>query len=118
MAALLSWPALLALLVVYVVLAAIFFGAASRPTRYAKWVGLAAIAAAGPFFYWLGAFSDQFSAGICYSSSVEMIANAVEKTDSPQDLAKRIRKLPLHGYETKCSEVEAAARELPNAGSQ
>jgi len=46
---------------------------------------------------------------------VQLIADAVEKTNRPKILAQEIRGLPLYGYETECSEVEAASRELPNA---
>lgn len=46
-----------------------------------------------------------------------MIARAIEKTDVPKALAEKVRALPLHGYETNCSEVEAAAHELPNVAA-
>lgn len=84
-------------------------------TRPSKWLGVIALAFAAPFFYWLGLFSEQFSAGLCYSDSIHKIANAVQMTDSPGKLAEQIRGLPLHGYETVCSEVQTAASQLPHA---
>ncbi len=108
---------LLALLVGCVVMAAMFLGAAWKTPGRAKWFGLVAIVVSAPFFYWLGSFSEQFGAGQCYSNAMSMIANAVERTDSPQDLARQLRALPMHGYETVCSEVEAAAGKLHNAGA-
>ena len=107
---------LLVLLAGFGVMALIFLLAARGLTKTSKWLGVAAMAFAAPFFYWLGVFSEQFTAGQCYSRSVGMIANAVAKTDSPAALSGQIRALPLHGYETMCPEVEAAAEKLPNAG--
>ena len=109
---------LVILLASYLVMTVMFLIAAWGTTRCAKWLGLAAIAAAAPFFFWLGTFSEQFGAGQCYSNVVSMIANAVEKTNAPQDLSKKIRALPMRGYETICSEVEIAGqRLLPDAGA-
>jgi hypothetical protein len=68
-----------------------------------------------PVFFVIGGFAGRFNDGICYSSSMYMIANAVEQTHSPVQLAEQIRALPMHGYETDCAEVEFAAAELPNA---
>jgi hypothetical protein len=102
-------------LIAYLGLAAMFMLAAWNTNSRAKWLGLAAIAAAAPGLFWMGAFAEQFGAGQCYTAAVHMIANAVERTDSPKILAEKIRVLPMHGYETFCSEVEAAARALPNA---
>jgi hypothetical protein len=100
----------------YVVLAALFLlVTASRMGGRAKWLGLAAILAAAPFFVWLGKFGEQFATGQCYSGVNEYVARAVARTDTPQALAERIKALPFRGYETDCSAVEAAARELPNA---
>lgn len=107
---------LLGLLIGYIVMVGIFLATVWGSTRRAKWLGIATITAAAPFFYWLGAFSEQFGAGQCYSNAINMIANAVEATDSPQALSKQIRDLPTHGYETVCSQVEEASRKLPNAG--
>lgn len=70
---------------------------------------------AAPFFFWLGAFTEQFDSGLCYSRSIDLIAKAVAKTDAPISLAKQISSLPLHGYETECSEVELASKQLPGA---
>lgn len=84
-------------------------------TRKSKWLGVVAIALAAPFFYWLGAFSEQFTSGQCYSRSIHLIANAVSATDTPARLADQIRALPLYGYETSCPHVEAAAETLPHA---
>ncbi|WP_144898055.1 hypothetical protein [Luteimonas cucumeris] len=108
---------LLVLPIGFFVLALLFIVAVWTAPRRAKWLGLATIAAAAPFFFWLGAFSEQFGAGQCYSNAIGMIANAVEQTDSPSDLAEKLRALPLHGYETSCPQVEAAARQLPNVGA-
>lgn len=103
---------LLIALFTYLALAALFIGAAWKASSKAKWFGLAAIAAAAPVFFWAGAFSEQFSAGQCYTEAITTIADSVEKTDDPATLAEKIRALPLFGYETVCSEVEAAAHGL------
>jgi hypothetical protein len=100
-------------LVAYLVLAAMFTLAATGTSRRARWLGLAALAAAAPSFIWMGAFGEKFDTGQCYSSVINMIANAVKETDDPKSLAEKIRALPMRGYETLCSEVEAAAHELP-----
>jgi hypothetical protein len=100
---------LLICLVGYVVMAAVFVVSAAGSSRRVKWFGLVAIVASAPFFYWLGAFSEQATSGICYSAVVEGIANSVEQTNSPKLLAKQIRELPMRGYETSCSEVQQAA---------
>lgn len=106
---------LLALLVGFGVMVLIFLLAGRGLTQQSKWLGLAAIALAAPFFFWLGAFSEQFTSGQCYSRSIHLIADAVAKTGTPERLAEQIRSLPLHGYETVCSEVEVASEALPNA---
>lgn len=103
------------LLIGYFLMAAIFAVVAWKSPTRAKWSGLAAIALAAPVFSWLGSFTERFDAGQCYSSTIVKIANAVEHTDAPTGLAKKIRALPLRGYETTCTEVDAAANELPNA---
>lgn len=108
---------LLVLVAGVLLLAAAFLAAMMGPPRRAKWLGLATIAASAPFFFWLGTFAERFGAGQCYSSAMGLVANAVDATDSPEDLAKRLRALPMRGYETYCPEVEAAARQLPSAGS-
>jgi hypothetical protein len=100
-------------LVAYLVLAAMFTLAAAGTNRRARWLGLAALAAAAPSFIWMGAFGEKFDSGQCYSSVINVIANAVKETDDPKSLAEKIRALPMSGYETRCSEVEAAAHELP-----
>lgn len=86
-------------------------------TRSSKWLGVATLVLAAPFFFWLGAFSESFTAGICYSNTIHSIGNAVQNTQSPVELAKQIHALPLEGYETVCTEVEAAAEKLPAAGA-
>jgi hypothetical protein len=96
----------------YLVLAAMFTFAAAGTNRRAKWLGLAALVAAAPSFVWFGAFGEKFDSGQCYSSVINVIAKAVKETDDPKFLAERIRALPVRGYETGCSEVEAAANEL------
>jgi hypothetical protein len=103
------------LLIGYIALAVAFIAVAWKAPARSKWLGLASIAAAAPFFLWLGSFAEPFDAGQCYSRALGMIATSVERTDAPAELGQRIRSLPLHGYETSCAEVEAAARELPNA---
>jgi 4-amino-4-deoxy-L-arabinose transferase-like glycosyltransferase len=108
---------LLVLVVGFGVMALIFLLAARGLTKKSKWLGLAAIIFAAPFFFWLGAFSEQFTSGQCYSRSIHLIANAVARTDAPAGLAEQIRSLPLYGYETVCSEVEVASEKLPNAGA-
>lgn len=106
---------LLALLIGYVGLAILFVVVAWQSPARAKWFGLASIAAAAPFFLWLGSFAEKFDAGQCYSSAVTMIANAVEHTGAPAELGKQIRSLPMRGYETSCAEVKSAAKGLPHA---
>jgi hypothetical protein len=106
---------LFALLIGYIIMAAVFLGAAWGANRRAKWLGLAVLAASAPFFFWAGSFAEQFGAGQCYSNAVGMIANAVERTDSPRQLAQDLRALPMHGYETSCSEVETATSRLKNS---
>ncbi len=105
------------LLIGYAALAAAFITMAWRAPANAKWLGLAALAAAAPFFAWLGAFSERFAAGQCYSGVMDRIANAVEHAESPAALAERIRSLPMRGYETDCAEVEAASRQLPHVSA-
>lgn len=106
---------LLVLLIGFVVMTLVFLLAARGVTRKSRWFGVAALMLAAPFFFWLGAFSEQFTAGQCYSSAIHAIANAVAATDDPAALAGKIRALPLHGYETSCVQVEAAAVKLPHA---
>jgi hypothetical protein len=108
---------LLVLLIGFGVMALVFLLAGRGLTKQSKWLGLAAIVCSAPFFYWLGVFSEQFTSGQCYSRTIDMIANAAAKSDSPAELSKKIRALPLYGYETSCSDVEAAAEKLPNAGA-
>jgi len=108
---------LLVLLIGFGVMALIFLLAGRGLTQKSKWLGLAAIVLAAPFFFWLGAFSEQFTSGQCYSRSIHLIANAVSRSDNPERLAEQIRALPLYGYETVCSEVEIASEGLPNAGA-
>ena len=108
---------LLVLLAGFIVMPAMFLWAAWRTPGRAKWLGLMAIVVSAPFFYWLGAFSEQFGAGQCYSNAMGSIASAVEQTGSPRELAQKIRDLPMHGYETVCSEVESAAAALPHASA-
>ena len=103
---------LLVALLTYLALAAVFTGIVWKANTQVKWFGLAAIAAAAPIFFLAGAFAEQFSAGQCYTETILTIADSVEKTDTPAALAEKIRTLPLYGYETVCSEVEAAAYEL------
>lgn len=103
-------------LIVYLVLAGMFILAAWGTSFRAKWLGLAALAAGAPGFVWMGWFAEKFDSGQCYSEVIHTISNAVERADdSPRALAAKIRKLPVHGYETVCSEVEAAAHALPHA---
>jgi len=108
-------PTLFAGVIAYVVLAAAFLIAARKTNTRSKLLGLAALAAAAPGFFWFGSFERQLSSGQCYSEVVHLIADAVDKTTSPRLLAQEIRGLPLYGYETECSEVETASRALPNA---
>jgi|SRR5262245_2450705 len=99
-------------LVAYLILALMFTLAAAGGNRRARWLGLAALAAAGPVFLWMGAFGEKFGSGQCYSRVIDVIASAVKETGDPTSMAEKIRALPLRGYETVCSEVEAAAHEL------
>lgn len=106
---------LFVLLIGFCVMAAVFLLASRGVNRRGAWLGLAAIVLAAPFFFWLGAFSEQFTAGQCYTATIHSIANAVAATDDPAGLAGQIRALPLHGYETSCPQVKAAAVKLPHA---
>lgn len=110
-------PALLASLIAYIIFVGLFVAAAPDTNRHAKWLGLTALAAAAPVFIWIGAFGEQFESGQCYTQTITMIARAIEKTDAPKTLAEKVKALPLHGYETDCSEVLAAVHELPNAAA-
>ncbi|GAB3031255.1 hypothetical protein GCM10027285_12480 [Oleiagrimonas citrea] len=103
---------LLSLLVGYVVMAFVFLVSAHTASRRSRWLGFIAIAAAAPVFYWLGAFTEQASAGACYSNVVSRVASAVEQTKSPKALAAEIKSLPMRGYETSCPEVEQASHKL------
>jgi hypothetical protein len=107
------FPLLLVALLGYFVLAGIFGVVSRGAPRRARVAGFVAIAAAAPFFVWYGAFGEQFTAGQCYSNAFESVAAAAERSTAPKVLASQIRALPLHGYETECSEVEKAARRLP-----
>jgi len=99
----------------FVIMAMLFIAAMWRSPSRAKWLGVVLLAASAPFFFWVGAFSEQFGAALCYSESMDMIANAVEKTEDPIELSKKIRALPMRGYETECTDLEAAAKGLPHA---
>lgn len=104
---------LLICLVGYLVMAASFFICAQGAPRRARWLGFVAIVASAPFFYWLGAFSEQIESGLCYSNVINRVANAVEQTNSPKVLAEQLKALPMRGYETSCHEVEQATHRLP-----
>jgi hypothetical protein len=108
-------PLLLALLVGYLVLAGLFVMVAWPLPGRARWLGLAAVAAAAPVFTWIGSYSEQVAGGQCYSNVVTLIGNSVSHTTLPKELAESVRALPLKGAETDCSEVEAAAKRLPLA---
>lgn len=105
--------ALLALLGGYVVMSAIFVGVARRSEPRVKWLGIAIIALAAPFFFWLGAFTGEFGAGQCYSEVIGRIATAADASEGSASLGAAIRALPMQGYETVCGEVERASRTLP-----
>lgn len=106
---------LLVLVFGYAVFAATFTAVAWKRTSHAKLIGLITIGLCAPFFYRLGAFTEQFSAGLCYSSAIDKIATAVGETQNPALLAQKIQELPLVGYETNCRELELAAGKLRNA---
>jgi len=115
-------PFLFVLLIGYGVMAVGFLLAAMGSTKKSKWSGLVAIAFAAPFFFWLGASSERVITGECYFFSIGMIADAVDKTDDPASLARQIRLLSLHSYNTVCSQAEsgrlgAALEKPPNAGA-
>lgn len=74
-------------------------------------MGFVAIVCSAPFFVSTGMFLGSFSDGMCYSSAIHdlgelsiFIANSKnsEYIDRYQNFLKA---LPLHGYETTCSEV-------------
>lgn len=108
---------LIFLIVGFIAMSLVFLLMGRGLTRSSKWLGVATLVFAAPFFFWLGALSESFTAGICYSNTIHSIGNAVQNTQSPVELAKQIHALPLEGYETVCTEVEAAAGKLPNAGA-
>ena len=101
----------------FFVISALFIAIAWKSTKQRLALGVLTFALSAPFFYWLGAFAEQFSSSLCYSSAIQSITNAVEATEAPKELASQIRSLPLSGYETNCEDLEAAARKLPNAGA-
>ena len=98
-------------------IAALFIGISWKSTKQRWAFGVLTLALSAPFFYWLGMFAEQFSSGLCYSSAISSITNAIEATDSPKELADQVRALPLAGYETNCQDLEVAASKLPNAGA-
>jgi hypothetical protein len=102
-------------LVAYFSLAAAFLTVTVSAPRRSRWLGLVAILAGIPVFYWAGAFGDEFYSGQCYTQVIHDIASAVEKTNDTATLAKQIKGLPVSGYETVCSSVMSAADRLPGA---
>lgn len=108
---------LLVLLVGFSVASLAFLLVAQGLTKKSKWLGMAAMVLAAPFFFWLGVLSERSISGQCYSRSVHLIADAIAKTQSPASLAERVRSLPLYGYETVCADVEVAAEHLSNASA-
>lgn len=108
---------LIVLFLGFCVMVLVFLLAASGLIQKSKWLGLAAIVLAAPFFFWLGAFSEQFTSDQCYSRSIGLIASAVTTTETPAELAEQIKSLLLYGYETVCSEVEAAPEKLLSVGA-
>lgn len=99
----------------YLVMTAVFLTCTQGASRRVRWLGFISIAVSAPFFYWLGAFSGLADSGLCYSSVIDRVANAVEQTDSPKVLAKQLKALPMRGYETSCREVEQATHQLPGS---
>jgi len=84
---------------------------------------LVAIVSVGGLIYFIGALSTSFSDGICYSEVIGGIAaeakNAI-RTGGPAELQKFegfINSLPVRGYETSCSELEAAVRQRRDKNS-
>jgi hypothetical protein len=92
-----------------------FLRAARKVRAVRACAGFAMLVFVAPMSFWIGAFVEQFDSGQCYSASIHMIAKAVERTEDPAGLSERIRSLPMHGYETVCRDVEAAAATLPGA---
>jgi hypothetical protein len=102
-------------LVSYFALAAAFLTLTASAPRRSRWLGLLAILAGIPVFYWSGEFSDQFYSGQCYTQVIQDIASAVEKTKDTATLARQLKGLPVSGYETDCSRVMSAADRLAGA---
>ena len=106
---------LFAAVATYLGFCAIFVAAASSDRKVGRWIGFGILTLAVPVSFYLGGAVTNFSDGQCYSGAFRAIANSVEATQAPKELAKSIRELPLNGYETECHEVEAAALALPNS---
>jgi hypothetical protein len=96
-------------------LAIAFVATTSGLPARARWLGLTAILAGAPFFYWIGNLGAQFQAGLCYSEVIGDITVAVEKTNNPTSLASKLKRLPLAGYETSCTDVNAATKRISSA---
>jgi hypothetical protein len=106
---------LLLLPIAYLILTIAFVATTPALPARTRWLGLAAVLAGAPLFYWIGSFGTQFQSGLCYSEVITDITIAVEKTSNPNTLATKLRALPLAGYETSCSDVKVAAKRLSGA---
>ena len=64
--------------------------------------------------YYTGVFTTNFNSNLCYSDILSKIKNRVIIANEAGELEKfteleyLLKKLPLHGYETNCSEVKRA----------
>jgi hypothetical protein len=106
---------LIGLGIIFVALCVVFLLVSPNERRTVRWLGFGVLVLSAPVSYWFGSFSNAFTDGICYSTTIDSIAAAVEVTSDPKALAARIRAMPLEGYETVCSSVQAAAESLPGA---
>ena len=66
------------------------------------WAGFVATAVALPIAYFLGVFTSSFNDNLCYSEVVHELLQRSPSSPLPP--------LPLHGYETSCTQVLAALR--------
>ena len=74
--------------------------------------------------YWWAVFSTSFNVNMCYSEFISFISEQAEiaaASKAEPDVAAfkaMIQGLPLHGYETDCSEVLEATKQYRSAHGQ
>lgn len=91
--------------------------------RQSKWVGLAAIACAGPAFYGVGVFATWFQLNTCYSSVIQAVADLpgfylrTNSSSALDNLSTLVKNAGLEGYETNCHALQANIEKLKTAPS-